>query len=320
MRFHKLDLNLLVALDVLLAERSITRAAKRLHLSQSSTSGVLARLREYFKDELLTQVGRNMVPTPLAESLSNPVRSILLQIHSTIETRPAFVPEESDRHFRVIASDYPTSVLLADVTRQLGLLAPKITMEILAPDDAPADRLDRGEVDIMILPEKYMLPGHPSEMLYEDTLSCMIWASNTLVTDSLPLEQYLSLGHVATSWGGRRLPGLEEWFLKNAGLTRHIEISVGNFNSLPLLVIGTNRVATMHTRLGRMFANYYPVRLLKAPMEMPPVVMRMQWHRFFDTDPGHVWFRQLVSRVAAFEKADMVATHGKTDIEHRECR
>jgi DNA-binding transcriptional LysR family regulator len=240
-----------------------------------------------------------MVPTPLAESLLGPVRSVLLQIQSTIETRPEFVPAESVRHFRVIASDYPTSVLLADVTRRLGVLAPKITMEIIAPDDAPLELVERGEVDLMILPERYMLPDHPSTVLFEDTYSCVVWASNTQVAGSITLEQYMALGHVATLWGGRRLPGLEEWFLNSTGMSRHIEVSVSNFNTLPQLVIGTNRVATMHTRLARMFARYYPVRILAAPPGMPSVVMKMQWHKFFDKDPAHLWFRSLMSQVAA---------------------
>jgi DNA-binding transcriptional LysR family regulator len=298
MRFRKLDLNLLWALDVLLAERNITRAAKHLNLSQSATSGVLARLREYFEDDLLTQVGRNMVLTPLAESLADPVRSVLLQIQSTIETRPAFVPEESTRHFRVIASDYPTSVLLAEVMQRLAVLAPRVTVEIIAPDGAPQEQLERGEVDLMILPEKYMQPEHPSAVVFDDTFTCMVWQGNTQVGERLTVDEYLALGHVATLWGSPRNPGLEEWFLKNAGLTRRIEASVGNFSTLPLMVIGTNRVATIHTRLGRKFANYFPVRLVPSPLNMPPIVMKMQWHKFFNSDPAHTWFRGVVSQVA----------------------
>lgn len=301
MRFKKLDLNLLVALDVLLVERSITRAAKRLNLSQSATSGVLARLRDYFEDDLLTQVGRNMVLTPLAESLADPVRSVLLQIQSTIETKPDFIPEESNRHFRVISSDYPTSVLLSDVTRRLSLLAPKITVEIVTPAESPLEQLDRGEVDLLIMPEKFTMAEHPSEVLFEDTYSCVIWASNTLVKDTISLDQYMALGHVATLWGSQQQPSLEEWFLKSAGLSRRIEVSVGNFNALPHLVIGTNRIATMHTRLARLFANYLPLRILPPPIDMPTIVMKMQWHKFFDKDPAHIWFRNLLRSVAASE-------------------
>jgi DNA-binding transcriptional LysR family regulator len=270
-------------------------------LSQSATSGVLARLREYFDDDLLTQVGRNMVRTPLAESLVDPVRSVLLQIQATIETKPDFVPEESNRHFRVISSDYPTSVLLSYVTRRLSLLAPNITVEIVAPAESPLEQLDRGEVDLLVMPEKFTMAEHPSEVLFEDTYSCVMWASNTLVKDTISLEQYVALGHVATLWGSHQQPSLEEWFLKNAGLSRRIEVSVGTFNALPHLVIGTNRIATMHSRLARMFAHYLPLRILPPPVDMPTIVMKMQWHKFFDRDPAHIWFRYLLSSVAASE-------------------
>src|SRR5215207_203605 len=104
MRFNRLDLNLLVALDALLSEKSITRASRRLNLSQSATSGVLARLRDYFKDELLVPVGRNLILTPLAVSLVDPVRDVLLQIQRTIEIKPEFDPATATREFRLFAS------------------------------------------------------------------------------------------------------------------------------------------------------------------------------------------------------------------------
>src|SRR5262245_4933192 len=112
MRFNRLDLNLLVALDALLAEQNITRAAERLHLSQSAVSGALARLREHFQDELLVQVGRRMTRTPLAESLAQPVREILAQVQATVERRPGFDPSTSDRQFSIMVSDYVTTVLM----------------------------------------------------------------------------------------------------------------------------------------------------------------------------------------------------------------
>lgn len=92
MRFHHLDLNLLVALDVLLDEQNITRAAERLHMTQSATSGVLGRLRKYFEDDLLVQVGRSMQPTAYALELAKPVREVLLTISSSITSKPVFDP------------------------------------------------------------------------------------------------------------------------------------------------------------------------------------------------------------------------------------
>jgi LysR family nod box-dependent transcriptional activator len=299
MRFHRLDLNLLVALDILVAERSITRAAIRLNLSQSATSGVLARLREYFVDELLVQVGRNMVLTPLAVSLATPVRDVLLQIQTTIESRQAFDPASSERHFRVISSDYPSTVLLADMARRLHIVAPKVTMEIMAPQDGYLEQVDRGEVDLLIMPEKYLSVHQPSVKLFEDNYSCVVWASNTVVGNTLTLEQFMAMGHVVTIFGLQR-PGtsFEEWVLKNAGLERRIEARTNTFSSMPQFVIGTARIATMHTRLARVCAHYFPLRLLPPPMEIPPLVECMQWHRFYEKDPAHMWFRQLLCEVA----------------------
>src|SRR5215468_4155230 len=116
MHFHQLDLNLLVALDALLVERNITEAGKRVHLTQSAMSGALARLRQYFGDELLVQVGRKMVPTPLGESLIEPVREILIKVKTTIETRPGFDPAASTRRFSLMMSDFCATVLMLNVT------------------------------------------------------------------------------------------------------------------------------------------------------------------------------------------------------------
>lgn len=305
MRFNRLDLNLLVALDALLVERSITRAARRLNLSQSATSGVLSRLREYFEDELLVQVGRNMVLTPLAMSLSDPVRGVLLQIQSTIETKPAFVPEQSSRHFRVIASSYPTTVLLADAAQHLSWHAPNVALEMLTPSEGFPEKVERGEVDMLIMPEKYLVDGHPSTLLFEDSYSCVVWNSNTVVGASLTLEQYMALSHVSTIFGGsQQSTSFEEWFLKSTGLTRRIDVTTSDFNALPHMVLGTNRVATMHTRLARIFASYFPLRLVPPPMQIPKLKVMAQWHKFLDKDPAHMWFRELLRTLAASEKMD----------------
>ena len=131
MHFQKLDLNLLVALDALIEERSVSRAADRLNLSQSAMSSALSRLREYFGDELLVPVGRRMEPTALALNLAPAIREILQRIRVTIQARPSFDPATAERRFRVMTSDYLVEVLLADVLRELADTAPGIQMQIL---------------------------------------------------------------------------------------------------------------------------------------------------------------------------------------------
>ncbi|MEC4511813.1 LysR family transcriptional regulator, partial [Klebsiella pneumoniae] len=112
MRFNKLDLNLLVALDALLSEQNISRAAEKIHLSQSATSNALARLREYFDDELLVQVGRKMEPTPRAEALKDAVRDILVRVDATVAAQPEFGPAQANRLFRLFVSDYTMTTLI----------------------------------------------------------------------------------------------------------------------------------------------------------------------------------------------------------------
>ena len=298
MRLNRLDLNLLVALDALLTEKNITRAGQKLSLSQSATSGVLARLRDYFGDPLLMPVGRAMKLTPKAEELQKPVRDVLLTIQSTIAVQPGFDPATSQRHFRVTASDYPVSVVLAEAARRMGEEAPGVTLEIAMPGDDVQGGIERGEVDMLIMPRQYLAAGHPSEALYEESYSCVVWAGNTQVGDTLTLAQYMSLSHVTTMFGSHRQPSLEEWFLKSSALSRRIEITTNNFNTLPLLVLGTQRVATMHNRLARLFVRTLPLRIVPLPVDFPTMVWSMQWPRHLSADPAHQWFRGMVSAAA----------------------
>ena len=144
MRFQRLDLNLLVALDALLAERSVSLAAERIFLSQSATSSALGRLREYFGDELLVVRGRQMVLTARAEGLVDPVRAVLEQIRTTIAVAPPFDPATTDRTITIMASDYSTEVLLAPALRQMAEVAPGLRIEIQPMNDTLIESLERG--------------------------------------------------------------------------------------------------------------------------------------------------------------------------------
>jgi DNA-binding transcriptional LysR family regulator len=295
MRFNHLDLNLLVALDVLLEEQNITRAAERLHMTQSATSGVLGRLRTYFEDELLVQVGRKMQTTPYARELINPVREVLLTIKSSITAKPVFTPTTSKRHFRLVTSDYLISVLFAQVIQKIHQEAPNITFEMLGPSDNSGELLIRGEVDLMIVPERYIIEGHPSQLLFEEEHVCVVWQGNTLVGDSLTLEQYMDMGHVSVGFGRSRHMSIEEWFMNQYGFNRRLEVITNDFNTLPQLVVGTQRIATMHQRLARLYAEYLPLRILPPPVRIPVMREFMLWHRSVDGDPMHRWLRERIS-------------------------
>lgn len=300
MRFNRLDLNLLVALDAILVEGSVSRAAERTNLSQSAMSGALARLRDYFADELFVQVGRKLVRTPLAESLAEPVRDILMRVDATVAAVPIFDPAIADRRFSIIASDYMLAVLMDRVLARAYREAPGIAFQFFAPDRA-VEMVERGEVDLLMIPRQFALPDHPSELALEDSYTCVAWAQNPELGETLSLDQYLAMGHVASILGPSRMPTFEGWFLKEFGVSRKVEVVTYNLSSPPQLVIGTNRIATVHTRLARLHARHLPIRLLPPPVEFPKLLMVMQWHRYKSHDPGLGWLRRLVREVAAEE-------------------
>lgn len=294
MRFHHLDLNLLVALDVLLEEQNITRAAERLHMTQSATSGVLGRLRKYFEDDLLVQVGRTMQPTPYALELAKPVREVLLTIRSSITAKPVFDPTTSKRHFRLIASDYLISVLFSQVIQRIHQEAPGITFEMHPPGEQAVEMTLRGEVDLMFVPERYVIEGHPSQLLFEEEHVCVVWKGNTYVGDTLTLEQYMEMGHISVAFGRSRQLSIEDWFMSQYGFKRRLEVITNDFNTLPQLLVGTHRVATMHRRLAELYARYLPLRIIPPPVKIPVMREIMQWHRSMDGDPMHRWLREKV--------------------------
>jgi LysR family nod box-dependent transcriptional activator len=294
MRYHKLDLNLLTALKALLAERNVTRAGESVHVTQSAMSGILARLREYFGDPLIVQVGRKMELTPLAESLVEPVTDVLLRIDATIATRPEFDPLTTRRHFSVVASDYSINVLLLDVLRHVHRDAPGMSVEFRMPSESAAAELEAGEVDFIINPESQNSPLQSGVVLFEDSYVIVVDADNSEIGDSITIDQYLALRHVAFKSGKHGLPQFETWIANRYGDERRVEVVAHSFYLLPRLVIGTTRIATMHTRLATQLARSLRIRLVKPAFDIPHLVELLQWHKYRDLDPGSMWLRDMI--------------------------
>lgn len=299
MHFKGLDLNLLAALDVLLLEKNTTRAGERLCLSQSAVSGALARLREYFNDELLVQAGRVFVLTPLAESLVEPVRAVLQQIETTIATQARFDPATSMRQFTLMGSDYAMTVLLAKVLQRVRQIAPNITFAIRATANSWQEELSLGTVDVVLIPEFFTSDNHPKAPLFQDDFICVMDANNQAVSDTISIEQFFAMGHVGVAFGQSLNPSIEQWLIQKHGHSRRIEVIAPNFTLLPHLVIGTNRIAVMHARLASIAAQSLPLRLLPLPITLPGMVEMMQWPAHHTNEPGSQWLRQILQETAA---------------------
>lgn len=297
MHFHGLDLNLLVALDRLLDERSVTRAAERTHVTQSAMSGALNRLRDYFDDELLVQVGRRLLPTPLAESLVEPVRNIVRSVEATIHLRPEFDPTTSDRRFQLLMSDYVEMVLMTALLPRLQQLAPGIVIELLPYLDAPWERLDRGDIDLLVIPAHDLRPAHPSEPLFKDDYCCVMWSGNPAAESAPTRDDYFAAGHIVARFGTQRMPTMDELFLASVGQRRRVELVVNDFNALAHTIVGTLRIATMHTRLARYYERLLPLKVYPMPVEAPSFVETTVWHRLRSADQGIAWLRGQMAEV-----------------------
>jgi len=298
MDLNGLDLNLLVVLDALFTERSVTRSGERIHLSQSATSAALGRLREFFKDDLLIPVGRRMVLTPHAEGLVEPLRELLLHTEAIIKHNTTFDPGKASRNFRIMMSDYAATVLMPEILPRMEQLAPGVTLEIVSHLDSPAEKLERGEIDLLIYPQDGNSPHHPCENLFQEDFVCLVWSQNPLVKDTLSLKQYLAMGHVGSKVGEQQTPTLDAFVFERFGYRRRIEVYAMSFNLVPELVVGTKRIATVHRRLARKQAAFLPIRLLEPPIAIPPFIETIQWHKFRDSDPGIAWLRKLIHEAA----------------------
>jgi LysR family nod box-dependent transcriptional activator len=299
MRFNRLDLNLLVALDALLTDRSITKASERLNLSPSATSNALARLREYFDDELLVQVGRRMEPTPRAESLQEAVRDVLVRVDSTIAIQPEFDPSTSDRVFRISVSDYTQMVFVPHVLALASEERCTARFELLPQVSNPQRSLERGEADLLIIPRGFLSPDHPEEVLYTEDFVCVVWRDSALARGELTFDRYLAAGHVLMQPPDGIGDSFEAWFVKRYGVTRRVAVTSYGFSALPAMVVGTELIATVHTRLARALQPAWPIELRPPPLPITAMEQGLQWHKYRAQDPGLVWLRGLLRRAVA---------------------
>jgi DNA-binding transcriptional LysR family regulator len=300
----RVDLNLLVALDALLTERSVTKAAARIGIGQSAMSHNLARLRELFGDELFTRGPGGMQPTPRALALADPVRIALAQIETLVSRADAFDPATAARVFRIGLPDSVEVLVGPGLLAYVCEHAPGIRFRFYAGegqgllDDLDADRLDLG------IGYGAFAGGqvhHKRRVLSTDTYLVMFNADKVQLKPPISLADYVRLPHVLTSLRrGER--GVVDEALEKLGLSRKIALVTPRFVAVPFLVAGAAVITTMHARLARYFAEELDLSLSPPPIDLPQLTSSLLWHASYDKDPAHIWLRETIVRVAAEER------------------
>lgn len=289
MRLDNFDLNLLIAFNVLLEERSVTRAARRLNLTQPAASAALKRLREAFHDEILVQHGKKMIPTPHAMDLAPRVREAMLQLRSLISAGVTFNPAASERRFQIEASDYITTVLIVPLLEILQREAPGIRLDLSLPDQGSFERMASGHLDLLLTPEQFLGSEHPKELLFEERHVLVGCSGNPLMQRRISERDFLESGHIAVRIAGRDT--FIESALRERDITRRIEVTVPSFIQAPWLLSGTNRLALMHERLARIVAPSLSLVIADAPIELPVMREMMQYHAARSSDAALSWLR-----------------------------
>jgi len=295
MRFRKLDLNLLVVLDAMLKFRSTSRAGEHLSLSQPAVSNALRRLRDHFGDELFVPLDRQMMPTSLASSLEEPVRDLLIQLQVVADKRPVFDPKTSDRTFSIIASDYVAQVFLSPLLQHLAVEAPGTSLDLRIITETAEDTLRHGEVDFLVFPEHALVDGHPRRRLFGEDFTCIAWAGNKEVGEELGLKDFMRLRHVVTAYA--RPSQIQLAF---ARLSQEVDVAcrVPSFSQVPMFVVGTPYIATIHSRLVPQIPGDLPLRFFRPPVPIPLLYENAQWHRHRNSDPDTQWMVHEMMKVA----------------------
>jgi LysR family transcriptional activator of mexEF-oprN operon len=297
----KLDLNLLVAFDALLSERSVTRAATLIGIGQSAMSHNLSRLRALFGDELLTRGPKGMRPTPRAMALIDPVRAALSQIEALTARENAFDPQTADRVFRIGLPDSVEVLLGPALLAHICETAPGVRLRLHTTVDSSQvlDDIDADRIDIAFGIGTFAegQTHHKRRTLFTESYLCMFNSVRVGLTPPISLDNYVRLPHVLTSLrSGER--GVVDDALAKLGLKRSIVLTTPRFLAVPFLVRGAPVVTTMHARLARYFAEALGLALSPPPLELPDISISILWHASYDRDPAHMWLRQTIGRLA----------------------
>ena len=304
MHLKGLNLNLLVALDALLREKSVTRAADRLNITQPAVSASLQQLRQYLDDPLLERVGRQVELTPRAKDLAVSVREILLRIEAVLKTAPNFDPTEDKRTFRIAMSAHMAELIGVPLVRYLISNAPGISIQIVDLAVDSLRRVEEGELDLCLTVSERAL-GNPiqdagnlqSEHLFFDSFTIVASRDNAVLKDTITYEEFCEQPYIELLFSGnfRSLPDI---FLSRQPRRPTVHAWMPTSQNVLTAVSSTSAIAIVPARLFELHKNDLRLRRIEPPLTLPKIEQKCFWHKRNDIDEGHRWFRETVKTIA----------------------
>ncbi|MFS7382499.1 LysR family transcriptional regulator [Rahnella inusitata] len=290
-----LDLNLLKALDALLDEGSVTRAAQRLSLTQPAVSGMLTRLRDYFGDPLFVRTSHGMVPTLRASELSVPVKQILTDIAILLKPMQ-FDPMTAELTYTLVATDYALKAVVVPLIAALKQHAPRIRIAVRSVDsERMYQQLSRGEVDLALVTPQTTPDDLHGRALYQEEYVCVARSHHPLAAASeMTLEQFCEQEHILVSTEGRFM-GVTDEALAELSLTRRVGVSVNSFLVIPDILRSTDMIAVVPSRMVPVDSD---LAIIPLPLNVPGFTKSMAWHERTHRDPAHQWIRALCVEIS----------------------
>ncbi len=289
------DLNLLVAFKFLMEERSVSRAAERLFISQSAMSHVLQRLRRQLDDPVLVKTAAGMTPTPRAQALWEPIKAVLRDVERLVRTPEEFSPDSSQKRFVIAASDYVEFTLLPPFIAELNRRAPNIEIQLKQlSHTSPEIAIEENQIDFAIGFDVVISPSPRvrSEKLFKDEIVCICRDKHPdFVGNQISFEQFISSRHMVISRRGAGTGLIDDWLEKH-GQTRKVSLVVPNFLSTPWIVANTDLLLSLPARIAEKFVHIAPLKILPIPIELPIYDVIMIWHPLQEKEPDHQWIRQ----------------------------
>ncbi|OOR87716.1 LysR family transcriptional regulator [Moraxella caviae] len=309
MNLQKVDLNLLVYLDVLLREKNVTRAAEQLGITQPAMSNILRRLRSLFNDPLLVRSSEGMTPTERAFELQPRIREILSDVATLLEPRTEFRPYSTSRVFRIMTSDYAEATLVPRLVKALRSEAPNVILDFLTPSDVSYRDMEQGRVDLAINRFNEIPQSFHQVLVWRDTFSCLLSAESPYV-GRFNLKNYLKAQHVWVSKTGMGVGfgvnpeksgglGSIDQALQRLGQKRQISVFTRHYQMPAMLTANKDLIATLPTRVAKLQAYNNPRIVVKEPpFFIPEFELTMAWSPLLQHQPAHRWLRQLILHVA----------------------
>jgi DNA-binding transcriptional LysR family regulator len=296
MNISDLDFRLLTAFTILMEEQNVTHAADRLGLSQPAMSAILSKLRDVFGDPLMVRTPRGMMPTPRAESLLPEIKQVLTTLEQLVSPPTVFQSAEAKITLSLAAVDYVQAIVLPPLLKHLEQAAPSIKITVKPIEiDRLEQQMERGEVDISLMPQGNAPNSLNSQVLLNEQFVCVVNRKHPEIQQQINLDQYCELDHVLVSPRSNDFLGVVDRALATHNKSRTVSVSISNFLLVPEIIESSQRIATIPLRLAKRYQKRW--QILKLPLDVPGFTIALVWHPKNHHDLGQIWLRDTVMKI-----------------------